>query len=76
MQAVDTPMMKQWIDEHVEQGTGTREDLLAMVLGDQLIERMATGEEIGTVVVLLLSDHGEWFTGASFAIDSGQTVLP
>lgn len=73
---VDTPMMRHWIDEHVEQGDGTREELLDLVLGDQLIKRMGTGEEIGTVIVLLLSDDGEWITGASIAVDGGQTVLP
>ena len=73
---VDTPMMQQWLDEHVEQGDSTREELLDMVLGDQLIKRMGTGEEIGNVVVLLLSDDGKWITGASIAVDGGQTVLP
>lgn len=68
--------MQSWLDEHVEQGDGTREELLDMVLGDQLIERMGTGEEIGNVIVLLLSDDGEWITGASIAVDGGQTVLP
>lgn len=73
---VDTPMMRHWLDEHVERGDGTREELLDMVLGDQLVKRMGTGEEIGTVIVLLLSDDGEWITGASIAVDGGQTVLP
>lgn len=73
---VDTPMMQSWLDEHVAQGDGTREELREMVLGDQLIERMGTGQEIGTVVALLLSDHGEWITGASIPVDGGQTVLP
>lgn len=73
---VDTPMMQSWLDEHVEQGDGTREELLEMVLGDQLIERMGTGEEVGNVVTLLLSDDGEWITGTSIAVDGGQTVLP
>lgn len=73
---VDTPMMQQWFDEHIEQGDGTRAELLEMVLGDQLVKRMGTGEEIGNVVTLLLSEDGEWITGASIAVDGGQTVLP
>jgi len=60
----------------VEQGDGTVAELREMVLGDQLIERMGTGVEIGPVLALVLSDHGVWITGASIAVDGGKTVLP
>lgn len=74
--AVDTPMMQKWLKENEEQTEHSREKLREMVLEDHIIKRMATGEEIGNVVVLLLSDEGEWMTGGSFAVDGGQSVLP
>ncbi|ELZ28065.1 short-chain family oxidoreductase [Halogeometricum pallidum JCM 14848] len=36
-----------------------------------MLDRMGRPREIGHVIVLLLSEEGEWMTGESIAVDGG-----
>lgn len=68
---IETPMVEEWLDEHAAQSGTTREDVLADALDDHVLDRMGRPEEVGHVVVLLLSEEGEWMTGESIAVDGG-----
>lgn len=72
--AVDTPMVEQWLEEHAEQRDTTPEDILEDALDMHVLDRIGQPEEVGHVVVLLLSEEGEWITGESVNVDGGVTV--
>lgn len=44
------------------------------VLDDHILNRFSEPEEIGNMVVFLLSEEGAWITGASLPVDGGQSV--
>ena len=68
---VETPMVEEWLEEKAEGSDATPEEILADSLSSHILDRPAQPEEIGHVVVLLLSDEGEWITGESIAVDGG-----
>ena len=68
---VETPMVEQWLAENAAQSDRTPEEVLADSLSTHILDRPAQPEEIGHVVVLLLSEEGEWITGESIAVDGG-----
>lgn len=68
---VQTPMVEQWLAEKAEQGDTTPEEVMSESLSSHVLDRPAHPEEIGHVVVLLLSSEGEWITGESVAVDGG-----
>lgn len=70
---VDTPMVQQWLEEHAADGDLREGEMLKDALSSHLIERIGQPEEIGNVVVLLLSDEGEWITAETINVDGGFT---
>jgi 3-oxoacyl-[acyl-carrier protein] reductase/meso-butanediol dehydrogenase/(S,S)-butanediol dehydrogenase/diacetyl reductase len=68
---VDTPMVQQWLTERAEAMDRTEDELLAETVDEHILDRIGQPEEIGHMVVLLLSDEGNWITGESVAVDGG-----
>jgi NAD(P)-dependent dehydrogenase (short-subunit alcohol dehydrogenase family) len=71
---VDTPMVEQWLKENAEQQGRTPEEVLADTVDVHPLGRTGDPVEIGHVVVLLLSEEGDWITGESLNVDGGFTV--
>lgn len=71
---IETPMVEQWLEENAEQRGTTPEAELAETVDAHVLDRIGQPEEVGHVVVLLLSEEGEWITGESVTIDGGYTV--
>jgi len=68
---VDTPMVQQWLTERAEAMDRTEDELLAETVDEHILDRIGQPEEVGHMVVLLLSDEGNWITGESVAVDGG-----
>lgn len=71
---VVTPMFEQAVKEMKEETGLSETELKQQNLDDHILNRFGEPEEIGNMVVLLLSDEGEWITGASIPVDGGQSV--
>lgn len=71
---IETPMVEQWLEENAEQRGTTPDTELAETRDAHVLDRIGQPEEVGHVVVLLLSEEGEWITGESVTIDGGYTV--
>lgn len=70
---VETPMVEEWLEQNAAQLNVTEEEFLEDVRGQHTIGRIGQPHEIGNVVVLLLSDEGDWMTGEAITIDGGFT---
>lgn len=68
---VETPMVEEWLEEDAAHSGRTPAEVLDESLAEHILDRPGRPEEIGHVVVLLLSDEGSWMTGESIAIDGG-----
>lgn len=68
---VETPMVEKWVAEKAAVEGVTSRDVREEALEEHVLDRVGQPEEIGHVVVLLLSDEGNWMTGESVAVDGG-----
>jgi len=68
---VDTPMVKQWLEERSEQYDKTEDELLAEAVDEHILDRIGQPEEVGHTAVMLLSEEGDWITGEAIAVDGG-----
>ncbi len=44
-----------------------------MLLGDVMLKRPGTPEDMANMLLFLLSDESSWITGQIFAVDGGQS---
>ena len=55
---------------HLVAGGAENTDIL---LGDLMIKRMGTPQDLANMLLFLLSDEASWITGQIFAVDGGQS---
>ena len=55
---------------HIVAGGKEHTDIL---LGDVMIKRMGTPQDLANMLIFLLSDDASWITGQIFAVDGGQS---
>ena len=49
------------------------EENFGVLLGDVMLKRPGTPEDMANMLIFLLSDDSSWITGQIFAVDGGQS---
>ncbi|WP_254280625.1 SDR family NAD(P)-dependent oxidoreductase [Haloarcula marina] len=72
---VETPMYDEWAGERANLEGVPKEEILECGHEGPPVGRIGEPADIGHMIVLLLSDEGEWVSGASIALDGGGSSL-
>jgi NAD(P)-dependent dehydrogenase (short-subunit alcohol dehydrogenase family) len=68
---IDSNMSRQLLEHFTPE---QRPELLAKLVGRQIIKRFATPEEIAGIIAFLVSDAATFITGAAIPVDGGHTA--